>query len=55
MKRSRLWFLYPVTGLFMIAFSLWMGRWYAAVSLLLTVAMGITGFQKRETDCLPPP
>ena len=47
MKRSRLWFLYPVTGLFMIAFSLWMGTWYAAVSLLLTVAMGIMLLDNR--------
>ena len=58
MKRSRLWFLYPVTGLFMIAFSLWMGTWYAAVSLLLTVAMGImlldNRFSKKRDRLLAP-
>ena len=47
MKRSRLWFLYPVTGLFMIAFSLWMGTWYAAVSLSLKGAQGIKLLEKR--------
>ena len=42
----------------MIAFSLWMGTWYAAVSLLLTVAMGImlldNRFSKKRDRLLAP-
>lgn len=58
MKRSRLWFLYPVTGLFMIVFSLWMGAWYVGISVVLTIVMGMmlaeNRFSKKRNRTVAP-
>lgn len=58
MRRSRLWLLYPVTGLFMIVFSLRLGIWYAGMSVFLTLVVGImlvgNRFSKNRDSILAP-